>query len=155
MEKKADLDPEDRAVMVGREIIEYVMGADLPEKARPFEIGVAINTGHAMVGYVGTQTRAEFNVMGRLIKMTYRMQEYALPNRMFIGASTADAIRNKYIVEKTGSLSMKGSDQPIPVYEVSMTKISPFVQIETDMAAAFKALSEKLKARANKETEDH
>ena len=45
-----------------------------------------------MVGYVGAQERVEFNVLGNLIKITYRMQEYALPNRIFVGAATAQAI---------------------------------------------------------------
>jgi class 3 adenylate cyclase len=154
MDKKGDLGPEDRAVIVGREIIEYVMSADLPDQARPFEIGVAINTGNALVGYVGTQARAEFNVMGRLIKMTYRMQEYALPNRMFVGSSTADAIRNKYMIKRAGSLSMKGSDQPIQVFEVSLAKISPFVQIENEMSAAFREISEKLKTHRKMGADD-
>jgi class 3 adenylate cyclase len=149
METKDGLDPEDRAVNAGREIIEFVKRADPPEIDRAFVVGVAINTGKAMVGYVGTQERAEFNVMGNLIKVTYRMQEYALPNRIFVGASTAEAIRNKYLVQKTGSLTMRGSEQPIQVFEVSVIKTAPFVQNEKDseMSAAFKAIAEKLRAR--------
>ncbi len=112
-------------------------------------VGVAINTGKAMVGYVGTQERAEFNVMGNLIKMTYRMQEHALPNRIFVGASTAEAIHNKYLVQKAGSLMMIGSEQPIQVFEVSLVKTAPFVQEDNEMAAAFKAIAEKLKAHRN------
>ena len=85
--------------------------------------------------------------MGNLIKMTYRMQEYAIPNRIFAGASTADAIRNNYLVQKAGSLAMRGSDQPIQVYEVSFVKTAPFVQSDKDgeMSAAFKSIAEKLK----------
>jgi class 3 adenylate cyclase len=105
------------------------------------------------VGYVGSEERAEFNVMGNLIKVTYRMQEYAVPNRIFVGLSTADAIRNKYLVQKTGSLGMRGSDQPIQVFEVSYAKTAPFVQSndkDSMMSAAFKAIAEKLKAKSEK-----
>jgi class 3 adenylate cyclase len=154
MEAKDELGPEEKAVSVAREIIEFVKRADLPENAGTFEIGIAINTGNALVGYVGTQERAEFNVMGNLIKMTYRMQEYALPNRIFVGPSTAEVIHNKYLVQKAGNLAMKGSEQPIQVFEVSLAKTSPFVQIENDMSAAFKAVAEKLKARGNREADD-
>jgi class 3 adenylate cyclase len=147
MEIKDTLGPEERAVSTAREIIEFVKNAAPPEPDQPIVIGVAINTGKAMVGYFGSQDRAEFNVMGNLIKMTYRMQEYALPNRIFMGASTAEAIHNKYLVQKTGSLKIIGSEQPLQVYEVSLAKISPFVQMENDMSAAFKAIAEKLKAR--------
>ncbi len=87
-DKKA---PEDRAVMVAREITEFVKRAEQPEPDRPWVVGVAINTGQAIVGYLGTRERAEFNVLGDLIKMAYRMQEYAVPNRICVGASTAGA----------------------------------------------------------------
>jgi class 3 adenylate cyclase len=149
MEMKDGLSPEDRAVSVAREVIEYVQQVEPPELDRPCVVGVAINTGQAMVGYVGTQERAEFNVLGNLIKVTYRMQEYALPNRIFVGATTADAIRNKYQVQKAGNLAMRGSDQPVQVYEVTFTKTSPFIQKEKDsaMSAAFKDIAKKMKAR--------
>jgi class 3 adenylate cyclase len=147
METKDELGPEERAVSVAREIIEFVKKADPPEPDRAFIVGVAVNTGKALAGYVGTQERAEFSVMGNLIKMTVRMQEHALPNRIFIGAATEEAIHNKYLVQRTGSMTMTGFDQPIQVYEVSLARISPFVQIENDMSAAFKAIAEKLKAR--------
>jgi len=148
MEVKDKLDPEERAAMVARDIIEFVKRAEPPEPDRAWIVGVAINTGKAMVGYLGTQERAEFNVMGNLIKMTYRMQEYALPNRIFVGASTADAIRNKYLVQKVGSLAMRGSEQPIQVYEVSFVKTAPFVHTDKDgeMSASFKAIAQRMKS---------
>ena len=147
MEAKDKLDPEERAVMVARDIIEFVRKAEPPEPDRAWVVGVAINTGKAMVGYLGNQERAEFNVMGNLIKMTYRMQEYAIPNRIFVGASTAEAIRNKYLVQKVGSLAMRGSEQPIQVHEVSFVKTAPFVHTDEDgeMSIAFKAIAQKMK----------
>jgi class 3 adenylate cyclase len=146
MEAKGELSPEEKAVGVAREIIEFVKKSDQQEPNQTCEIGVAMNTGKAIVGYVGTQERAEFNVMGNLIKMTYRMQERAIPNRIFVGESTAEAITNKYPVQKAGSLTMVGSEQPIQVYEISLAKTSPFIQEDNDMVAAFKAIAEKLKA---------
>lgn len=147
METKGELSPEEKAVGVAREIIEFVKKSDQQDPNQTCEIGVAMNTGNAIVGYVGTQERAEFNVMGNLIKMTYRMQERAIPNRIFVGESTAEAVTNKYPVQKAGSLTMVGSEQPIQVYEISLAKTSPFIQEDNDMVAAFKAIAEKLKAR--------
>ncbi len=179
METKAGPSPEERAVSVGKEIVEFVKGAESQELERSCAVGVASNTGNALVGYVGTKERAEFNVFGNLIKLTYRMQENALPNRIFIGATTAEAIRNKYLIQKVDSLTMRGSEQPIQVYEISLVKTAPFIQRKRDremdrvkvreegtekekvteeennqefekdkdgeMAAAFKAIAEKLK----------
>jgi adenylate cyclase len=138
---------EERAAQVACEIIDFVKRSDPPEPDRAGVVGIAINTGKAMVGYVGAQERVEFNVLGNLIKITYRMQEYALPNRIFVGAATAQAIHNKYMLEKAGSLSMKGSDQPVQAFALSLMKTAPFVPADktNDMPAAFKAIAEKLK----------
>jgi adenylate cyclase len=148
METKDKVDPEEKAAMVAKDLIEYVKQADPPEPGRPWVVGAAINTGKAMVGYLGTQERAEFNVMGNLIKMTYRMQEYAVPNRIFVGASTAQAIRNKFLIQMVGNMAMRGSDQPVQVYEVSFKKTAPFVHTDKDveMSEAFRAASEKMKS---------
>jgi class 3 adenylate cyclase len=147
MEVKDKPAHEERAAIVACEIIDFVKRADPPESDRASIVGIAINTGKAMVGYVGAQERVEFNVLGNLIKITYRMQEYALPNRIFVGASTAQAIRNKYLLETAGSLSIKGSEQPIQAYALSVMKTEPFIQADknSDMQAAFKAIAEKLK----------
>lgn len=137
--------PEERAALVASDIIEFVKVEEPPEPGRVWVVGAAINTGKALVGYLGTQERAEFNVMGNLIKMTYRMQEYALPNRIFVGASTAEVIRNKFLVQKVGSMPMRGSEQPVQVYEVSFVKTAPFAHTDKDgeLSAAFKAATEK------------
>jgi class 3 adenylate cyclase/pSer/pThr/pTyr-binding forkhead associated (FHA) protein len=150
MDVKDGMGPEDRAINVAREIIEYTKQAEPPEADKPVVVGVAVNTGKALVGYVGGQDRAEFNVLGNLIKVTYRMQEYAIPNRIFVGASTAEVIRNKWLVQKVGSLAMRGSEQPVQVYEVSVQKTAPFIQQnekDVEMAAAFKNIVERLKAK--------
>jgi len=146
--------PEESAVVAGREIIDFARRTEAPSSGRGCVVGVAINSGKALVGYVGTQERAEFNVFGNLIKTTYRMQEYAVPNRIFVGQSTAGAIRNKYPVLPVGSLSMRGSEQPVQVFEVSLARTAPFVQADDDsqkendkeMSAAFKSVAERLKA---------
>jgi len=138
---------EERAAGVACEIIDFIRRADPPEPGRAGVVGIAINTGKALVGYVGAQERVEFNVLGNLIKITYRMQEYALPNRIFVGAATARAVSNLYLLEKVGSLTMRGSEQPIEAFALSFMKTAPFVQPDknSDMQAAFKAIAEKLK----------
>ena len=147
MEAKDKPSHEERAAGVACEIIDFIRRADPPEPGRAGVVGIAINTGKALVGYVGAQERVEFNVLGNLIKITYRMQEYAVPNRIFVGAATGQAVRNLYLLEKVGSLTMRGSEQPIEAFALSFMKTAPFVQPDknSDMQAAFKAIAEKLK----------
>ena len=155
METHDHIGPEERAVRVALEVGEQVKRINLPQPELACVIGVAINTGNAMVGYAGTQERTEFNVMGDLIKMTYRMQEYAQPNRIFVGPLTAEAIRNRYLVQKVGSLAMKWHKEPVEVFEVSLPKVSPFLpHKEVDLAVAFKEVAVKLKTHKNPRKEE-
>ena len=150
METQDKMGAEERAVRVALDIIEYVKRTHPGEPDKGCIIGAAINTGKALVGYAGTQERAEFNVMGDLIKVTYRMQEYAQPNRIYVGPLTADAIRNKYVVQKAGNMAMRGQAEPVPVFEVSQPKTAPFIIKEDDMSEAFKEVAEKLKAHTSR-----
>jgi class 3 adenylate cyclase len=151
MQTQDKMGAEERAIRVGLEIIEYVRRTHPGTPDQDCVIGVAINSGKAMVGYAGTQERAEFNVMGEMIKVTYRMQEYARPNRILVGQATADSIRNKYVIQKAGSLVMKEQADPIPFFEVSLPKTAPFIVKEDDMSEAFKEIAKKLKAHTGKE----
>jgi class 3 adenylate cyclase len=150
MQTQDKMGAEERAVRVALEIIEYVRRTHPGAPDQDCVIGVAINSGKAMVGYAGTQERAEFNVMGEMIKVTYRMQEYARPNRILVGQVTADTIRNKYVIQKAGNLVMKEQAEPIPFFEVSLPKTAPFIVKEDDMSEAFKEIAKKLKAHTGK-----
>jgi class 3 adenylate cyclase/pSer/pThr/pTyr-binding forkhead associated (FHA) protein len=147
MDTQDKLGHEERAAIVAGEVVEYLKRTLSSEPNQACEAGIAINTGKALVGYVGTQERAEFNVLGNMIKETFRIQEHTLPNHVLIGALTAAAIRNKYSVAKNDSLTMNWSKQPVEVYELSFVKTAPFVSSEgyNDMPAAFKAIAEKLR----------
>jgi class 3 adenylate cyclase len=143
--------PEERAVGAALEIIDHIKMSNPPEPDQACVVGVAINTGKAMVGYVGSRERAEFNVMGDLIKVTTRMQEYARPNRIFVGSRTAEVLVNKYQVKQAGSLKMIEHPKPIQVYEVASIKTAPFIEMESDKSSAFKEVAEKLKAHLKSE----
>jgi adenylate cyclase len=81
-------------------------------------MGISINTGVAMVGYIGTRERAEFNALGDVVNVAFRMQEYARPNRIVIGPATVAAIVDKYRTQRIGAVALRGRESSIQVYEV-------------------------------------
>lgn len=109
---------EEKAVIVAKELLNIVnrTGALDPEKR--IVIGVAINTGPAMVGYVGTKERAEFNVLGDIVNVAYRMQELARPYKIIVGPATLAAIGAKYRSRCVGELNLHGKKQPVQAYEI-------------------------------------
>ncbi len=142
------LSQEERAAATAQEINELLKNIVPFYPDSLCEAATAINSGQAIVGYVGSRDRAEFNVLGDLVKLTLRMQEEALPNRILVGEATAAAIRNKYLLQKIEGFSIPGLAQDIQAYALSSGKTAPFVESEKDaeMSAAFRAIAEKLKS---------
>jgi adenylate cyclase len=81
-------------------------------------MGISINSGVAMVGYIGTRERAEFNALGDVVNVVFRMQEYARPNRIVIGPATVAALVDKYRIQRIGAVTLRGRESAIQVYEV-------------------------------------
>jgi class 3 adenylate cyclase len=71
-----------------------------------------------MVGYIGTRERAEFNAIGDVVNVVFRMQEYARPNRIVIGPATVAAVVDKYPTQRIGAVSLRGREGAVQVYEV-------------------------------------
>jgi class 3 adenylate cyclase len=117
-EHEGDIATEEKAVQAGRELISSVNRTGSLDPNRRVVIGVSINTGPAMVGYVGTKERAEFTALGDVVNVAYRMQEYARPYKIIVGPATVAAITNKYRFNRVGAFNLRGRESAIQVYEV-------------------------------------
>jgi len=110
--------PEVRAILSGRELLARIKTTGHLLLNRRLIMGISVNTGVAMVGYVGTRERAEFNALGDVVNVAFRMQEYARPNRIVIGPATVAAIVGKYRTQRIGAVTLRGRESSIQVYEV-------------------------------------
>ena len=111
-------EPEVRAIISGREILGRIKTTGHLVLNQRIIMGISINTGVAMVGYIGTRERAEFNALGDVVNVAYRMQEYARPNRIVVGPATVAAIIDKYPTQRIGAVTLKGRESSFQVYEV-------------------------------------
>ncbi len=109
---------EEKAVIAAKELLGVLNRTGALDPQQRIIIGIAINTGMAMVGYVGTKERAEFNVLGDIVNVAYRMQEYARPYKIIVGPATVAAISHKYVFQRVGAVSLRGREQMIQAYEV-------------------------------------
>jgi adenylate cyclase len=112
------LPSEERATLSGRELLLRNKTTGHLDIEHRVVMGVSINTGQAMVGYIGTAERPEFNALGDTVNVASRIQEYARPNRIVAGPATIAAIVGKYRVQRIGEVTMKGREQPMQVYEI-------------------------------------
>jgi class 3 adenylate cyclase len=111
-------EPEVRAILSGRELLGRIRTTGHLVLNQRIIMGVSINTGIAMVGYIGTRERAEFNALGDVVNVAFRMQEYARPNRIVVGPATVAAIIDKYPTQRIGAVTLRGRESSFQVYEV-------------------------------------
>jgi len=111
-------DAEEHAVLAGREMISRLNVTGALNVNQRYVIGVSINTGPVMMGYVGTAERAELTVLGDTVNVAYRIQEYARPYKVVVGPATVAAIVDRFHTQRIGAVTLRGREKSIQVYEV-------------------------------------
>ena len=108
---------EERAVQAGLRILENVecINKDISEN---LQIGVGVNTGTVMAGYVGTKQRVELTILGDTVNVAFGLQSSARPNRLFIGPATRAGIVGQFESQRVGSITVKGRVRSIQAHEV-------------------------------------
>lgn len=84
----------------------------------PIKIGVAVNTGPVMAGYVVTQERVELSVLGDTVNVASRLEALARPNRLFVGPLTYKAIQGCFKMRSIGPVEIRGRTEPVQVHEI-------------------------------------
>jgi adenylate cyclase len=109
--------PELRAVQTALDILDrldYISQST----AELLEIGIGINTGQTMAGYLGSLEYVEFTVIGYPVNLAWGLEANARPNRILIGHPTYQAVSGKFPIKDIGVLSIKPGSEPIHAYEV-------------------------------------
>ncbi len=84
----------------------------------PINIGVAVNSGPVMAGYVVTLERVELSILGDTVNVAARLQTAARPNRLFVGPMTYAAVQGRFKMQNIGLMEIRGRTEPVEVYEV-------------------------------------
>jgi adenylate cyclase len=88
------------------------------DESRSNIIGVAINTGPAMLGYTGGEERVEFNVVGDVVNVANHMQEYTRPFKIIAGSETVAALGENYPHKFFRTVYLRGRESPVEIHEV-------------------------------------
>ncbi|MFT5483816.1 MAG: adenylate cyclase [Halieaceae bacterium] len=95
-------------------INEINAAADLPE----ISIGISVNTGDVIAGNIGSDKRTKYGVVGHQVNVTSRIEDHALSGEILISQSTLDAITGEIVIGRSDTVTAKGMNQPIKIYEV-------------------------------------
>jgi adenylate cyclase len=109
-------DHELRAVRSGLAMLQRQRGLEI--NGEKIDIGVGVNTGPMMAGYLEIQDRIDFSVLGDTVNVCQRLEGLARPDRLFIGADTFKSVTGQFKIQSVGPLEVKGRQRPVEVYEV-------------------------------------
>ncbi|MGH3103478.1 MAG: adenylate/guanylate cyclase domain-containing protein [Gaiellaceae bacterium] len=77
---------------------------------------VGVNSGPAVVGNVGSREQRSFATIGDTVNLASRLQTYAQPGQVVLGAGTYAQVEGLARVEPLGPLELKGKSRPVEAY---------------------------------------
>lgn len=90
----------------------------LAERRPPLELGIGIDSGEVIAGYIGSPRRMDFTVVGDRVNTAKRFCDMAGPGQVVIGQETWEAVRNRIDARAMGTLMLKGKQYTVHAYEV-------------------------------------
>jgi adenylate cyclase len=85
----------------------------------PLAVRIAINSGLAMAGDIGSQKRREYTVLGDVVNTASRLQsEVATAGQIVIGRATYDHVKDQICTRPLGEWPLRGRSVQVEVFEV-------------------------------------
>ncbi len=118
----AALPQEDHAVRCVRAALDMraALAAFNAKRDQPeLRMRIAINSGPALVGDIGSPRRREFTVLGDVVNTASRLESgVAQPDQIIISAATYQLIKDEIQARALGSVNLRGRSGPVDIYEV-------------------------------------
>ncbi|MEB3882043.1 adenylate/guanylate cyclase domain-containing protein [Lyngbya sp. CCY1209] len=112
-------DHADRAVAAAQGMLDRLEQLNatggLPE---PLQLRIAINSGRAVVGDVGSSQRVDYTVLGGTINLAARIEPICPPGQCAVGPATYALLRSPEQFEMLGDYTFKGIDRPVRIYQL-------------------------------------
>jgi len=109
--------PEERAITCAINIIKRIKEIE-DRFDEPITVGVGINTGPVMAGYLGNLEFLEFTIVGFPVNLAWSLESLAPPNRILLGHTTYQAVDGMFNTQPLGPLEIKSLNESALAYEV-------------------------------------
>jgi adenylate cyclase len=94
-----------------------LVNAERPDQ--PIRMRVAINSGRALTGDIGSPKRREFTVLGDVVNTAARIESsVAQPDQIVISKHTRERIGDVFQLRSLGGVTLRGRDTELEVFEI-------------------------------------
>jgi adenylate cyclase len=110
-----------RAVKTAYEMLQALADFNSQREAvgkQPVYIGVGVNTGEVVAGYLGSSRALEYTVIGDAVNAGARLCSHAKAGQIVISEVTWEAIRDYFDVEELPPAQVKGKEKALRVFNV-------------------------------------
>ena len=116
-------DHADRAIMTALEMrrhLDELEAGWIEKTGSPLRIGIGINSGHAIVGNIGSQRKMDYTIIGDTVNLASRLQDLTKEYNASIIASgaTLDRAGRSYELRPLGTTEVRGRSQQTELFEV-------------------------------------
>ncbi len=82
------------------------------------EMGIAVNTGEAVVGNIGSEKRAKYGAVGSQVNFTGRVESYTVGGQILVSKGTFDRLADLLDIAEVLEVEMKGVPGKTLLYDV-------------------------------------
>ncbi len=108
-----------------------------------FEVRIGINTGHAVVGNMGSEQRFDYTCMGDTVNLASRLEGAAkrFGVSILIGPDTAEAAGTEVVLKPLGKAVVVGRTEPVSIFELLALRAEASADLMAHASAFERALA--------------
>ncbi len=107
-----------RAALEMQQALDGINARHEAEGLPPFKVGIGINTGEVVAGYIGSSQALEYTVIGDPVNTGSRLCALAKAGQILVSEGTREKLGEHFELNELAEEKLKGKAQPIRVFEV-------------------------------------